>query len=102
MSDTGRVAIVTGAGQGIGAAAARKLAQEGAKVVVSDINEASGGAVAEGVESWEQFDFLAESRCDALQGFLFSRPLGASEFARLIEDGRLLSRVDGGKGACPP
>jgi NAD(P)-dependent dehydrogenase (short-subunit alcohol dehydrogenase family) len=42
----GRVAIVTGAGQGIGEAAALRMAQEGAKVVVSDVNDATGEAVA--------------------------------------------------------
>jgi len=42
----GKVAIVTGAGQGIGEAAARRMAAEGAKVVVSDLNEATGMAVA--------------------------------------------------------
>jgi NAD(P)-dependent dehydrogenase (short-subunit alcohol dehydrogenase family) len=41
-----KVAIVTGAGQGIGEAAAIKMAQEGAKVVVSDVNEETGNAVA--------------------------------------------------------
>jgi len=40
-----RVAIVTGAGQGIGEAAALRMAQEGAKVVVSDVNEQTGQAV---------------------------------------------------------
>ena len=34
-----RVAIVTGAAQGIGRAIARKLADEGAKVVIADIND---------------------------------------------------------------
>ena len=34
----GQVAIITGAGQGIGAAAAVLFAAEGAKVVVSDID----------------------------------------------------------------
>ena len=46
-----KVAIVTGAGQGIGAATARRMAEEGAKVVVSDMNEETGRAVAEGIGS---------------------------------------------------
>ena len=37
-----KVAIVTGAGAGIGRAVARSYAEHGAKVVVSDINETSG------------------------------------------------------------
>jgi NAD(P)-dependent dehydrogenase (short-subunit alcohol dehydrogenase family) len=37
----GKVALVTGSAQGIGAALAVALAQAGAKVVVSDVNEAS-------------------------------------------------------------
>jgi NAD(P)-dependent dehydrogenase (short-subunit alcohol dehydrogenase family) len=47
----GKVAIVTGAGQGIGAATARRMAEEGARVVVSDVNEETGRAVAEGIGS---------------------------------------------------
>ena len=37
----GQVAVITGAGQGIGAAAARRLAQEGASVVIGDMVEES-------------------------------------------------------------
>jgi 3-oxoacyl-[acyl-carrier protein] reductase len=42
----GKVAIVTGAGQGIGEAYARALAAEGAQVVVAELNEAQGRRVA--------------------------------------------------------
>jgi len=47
----GRVAIVTGAGQGIGEAYARGLAGRGATVVVADINEANAKQVAEEINA---------------------------------------------------
>src|SRR5215469_12824031 len=43
---TGKVAIVTGAAQGIGEAYARALAAAGAAVVIADITEDAGQAVA--------------------------------------------------------
>jgi len=40
--------------------------------------------VAEGVETREQYDFLRKAGCALGQGFLFARPLAASELARLL------------------
>jgi 3(or 17)beta-hydroxysteroid dehydrogenase len=42
----GKVAIVTGAGSGIGAASARLMGREGASVVVADINGSAADRVA--------------------------------------------------------
>lgn len=52
-----KVAIITGAGQGIGRAYARRFAAEGAKVVVAEINPESGKRTEEeiratGAEAW--------------------------------------------------
>jgi EAL domain-containing protein (putative c-di-GMP-specific phosphodiesterase class I) len=38
--------------------------------------------VAEGVETAEQFDFLRQHGCPAAQGYFFSEPMSADEFAR--------------------
>lgn len=43
---TGKVAVITGAGQGLGEAIARRLADEGCKVVVADMNGEAAAKVA--------------------------------------------------------
>ena len=41
--------------------------------------------LAEGVETPEQLAFLRERGCDSYQGYLFSRPVPAEQFARLLQ-----------------
>jgi len=52
--------------------------------------------VAEGVETQEQLKFLHLLRCDEVQGYLFSKPLPASELERVLttEPGELLSYLE--------
>ena len=46
-----RVAIVTGAGSGIGAASARAMAAEGARVIVADVNETGAKTTVQQIEA---------------------------------------------------
>ena len=55
MKLDGRVAIVTGAAQGIGAACAEALLAEGATVVLSDVNAAAGAATAKALGAKASF-----------------------------------------------
>jgi EAL domain-containing protein (putative c-di-GMP-specific phosphodiesterase class I) len=44
--------------------------------------------IAEAVEHEEQLSILRDLECDYIQGFLFSRPMEATEFERKIADGQ--------------
>ena len=63
----GKVAVITGAASGIGAATAQRFAREGAAVVVADLNDAGGRAVVEacvasgGRASFRRVDVSAEA-----------------------------------------
>ena len=62
----GKVAIVTGAAQGMGEAHARRLVKEGAQVVLTDLNEQEGARIAD--ELGENALFLKQDVSD-LQGW---------------------------------
>jgi len=46
--------------------------------------------IAEGVETDEQLAFLNSQACDAVQGFLFTRPVPGEEFGRMMKNRKLL------------
>lgn len=41
--------------------------------------------VAEGIETREQVDFLAENACDLIQGFYFAKPMPVADFEKKVE-----------------
>jgi len=61
----GRVAIVTGGASGIGAATARALHHEGARVVIADVNAEGGSAMARDVGA--RFERVDVSDADAVE-----------------------------------
>lgn len=50
--------------------------------------------VAEGVETRAQMQFLRKLGCDQLQGYLFSKPLCADDYATLVREGTRLDLED--------
>jgi NAD(P)-dependent dehydrogenase (short-subunit alcohol dehydrogenase family) len=102
----GRVAIVTGGARGIGAAVARASAKEGAKVVLSDVNDGAeiahdiGGAfIRHDVTSeadWSAAVAFARSTFGGLDilvnnaGVCFARPIAATTQA----DFRMMQQVN--------
>ena len=79
----GRTAIITGAGQGIGRAIAERFAAEGASVVIAEIDEANGSAVAESIRGRRQVAHF--HRCDVTRE---DEVRATAEFA-LAEFGRI-------------
>jgi len=49
--------------------------------------------IAEGVETEEQLEFLRSHRCNEIQGYLFSRPVPAEAFTKVLQEGRSLCGV---------
>lgn len=41
--------------------------------------------VAEGVEAYEQLEFLIQKQCDIIQGYIYYKPVPASEFVQLMQ-----------------
>jgi len=54
------------------------------RAIISMAKSLRHHVIAEGVENAEQFEFLREQGCDAIQGYYFSGPLSVSDFEHRI------------------
>jgi diguanylate cyclase (GGDEF)-like protein/PAS domain S-box-containing protein len=62
-----------------------------ARAIVTMAQQLRQEIVAEGVETAEQMSFLRELGCDQLQGYLFSQPIPAADFATMLREGKRLA-----------
>jgi diguanylate cyclase (GGDEF)-like protein len=60
------------------------------RAIVSMAHVLGMSVVAEGVETLEELQILADMGCDEVQGYYISRPLPATDAARLLRGGSLL------------
>ncbi|PAV30827.1 hypothetical protein CIL05_03655 [Virgibacillus profundi] len=63
------------------------------RAIVSSILHLAKGLdmkiVAEGVEEYDQLEFLKQKECDLIQGYLFSKPVPAEKFEQMLGTGYL-------------
>ena len=62
--------------------------QEIIKTIIAMARSLNIDAVAEGVETQDQKDFLASHGCHSMQGFLFAHPVPVNQFKNLLEHQR--------------
>jgi diguanylate cyclase len=62
-----------------------------ATAIITMAHQLNLKVVAEGVETISELAFLFEKQCDEIQGYLFSKPLTAPQFADLVNSGKRLN-----------
>ena len=55
-----------------------------ADTIINMANELDIAVIAEGVETYEEFEVLESARCNKYQGYYFSKPLTLNEFNKIL------------------
>lgn len=93
MHIQGQVALVTGAGSGLGEAVARELARHGARVAVLDVNAAGAERIAAELNATHGAGTALACRCDITDSASVTAALDATQAA--LGDARLLMNIAG-------
>lgn len=64
------------------------------KTIIDMAHQLNLQVIAEGVETKAELDFLLKNECDAIQGYLFSRPLPTREFDKLLVSKKCFTIAD--------
>lgn len=92
-----RVAIITGAAHGLGRAYAQRFAEEGAKVVIADIDVTAGERVASEIDGWARNTDTAE--WEAVQGLVDETVRRFGRIDVLLNNAAVYERAHVWKGA---
>ena len=92
----GRVVVVTGGGQGLGRAYAHRVVEDGGGVVVADLNEEKGAAVAEelrGRGGAARFERLDVGDPDSVAAFAATVTAGSGVLHGLVNNAAIFSTI---------
>ncbi len=89
----GKVAVVTGAASGIGEGTVRRFVEEGARVVVADLQEDRGRAVAESLGESARFVVADVTREDHIEGAVADAVTGFGRLDIMVNNAGIVGAV---------
>lgn len=63
------------------------------KNIVNMAKELQIKTVSEGVERWDQVDFLRQIGCDLIQGYIYAKPMPVDSYVKLLENAKAYHQI---------